>query len=352
MDSLFVDLKQLVHVEAAARVLFLFHERSAGQHVDAGSLQLSLDDLAVRRQVNEVISEFRRVVEPRGQGCSSRRTLGLDDPTDHQVLSLLHQLTHERFVIRVVSPHLVGLIKLKKGGRRHHFERDVHELVVRDHKGPADVDFRLLLVHKRFHHGVQLFPVADPHGEQEVVGDLPGWRQDQNDLVVGSGPVPRKDVVLLLHQGRVVNHLVESISFHRGSHGVGSPHAKCSESGVRVHLTCFVRRVHSENLGGHVVRILDEAGVFVDVATISVKETLQCGEVVGANRTKHPRHHLGFGYLALAQDVGGRVTDLLPHLSGCRQKDGHVHASALHSQWVHRQRVFLNAPDVVVDAVR
>ena len=219
--------------------------------------------------------------------------------------------------------------------------------------------------------------VAQAQRVAHQIGNRAVRRQHDDALVVGGRPPARLHVVLLFHNGGVAHHLAEHIGGVHGRHervGRTGAHTEGGERRVRIDLAHPVLGVAVEDLGHHVVGVLDGVHVAVDVAAVLVEEQLERGEVVVLQACEHIGDHARLGHVA----VGGRVV-LVPVLAtlkahfrkrvvagalarrispvarapigGHAHERRHVEARGHDLQRVHRQRLLLGALDVVVHAV-
>ena len=375
LQRLLVDAEQVLHREIRARFLFL-GELLAVEHVDGRVIQLLLHDGGLGGLLDQMARQLGRVVDAHGKRRGLRVRPRLHDADDFQLLAGVHEPLHVLLVAGFVDPDLVLLVIGVEVGGGHHLQRHAHDLVVGEREVVVGA-FHVLLVHELVDHVLQHRVIAQPQGIAHQIGHRAVRGQHHDALVVGGRPPARLHVVLLFHNGGVAHHLAEHIGGVHGRHervGRTGAHTEGGERRVRVDLAHPVLGVAVEDLGHHVVGVLDGVHVAVDVAAVLVEEQLERGEVVVLQAREHVGDHTRLGHLA----VGGRVV-LVPVLATLKAHfrkrvvagalarrispvarapiDGHAHerrhveARGHDLQRVHRQRLLLGALDVVVHAV-
>ena len=375
LQRLLVDAEQVLHREIRARFLLL-GELLAVEHVDGRVIQLLLHDGGLGGLLDQMARQLGRVVDAHGKRRGLRVRPRLHDADDFQLLAGVHEPLHVLLVAGFVDPNLVLLVVGVEVGGGHHLQRHAHDLVVGEREVVVGA-FHVLLVHELVDHVLEHRVIAQAQGVTHQIGHRAVRGQHHDALVVGGRPPARLHVVLLFHNGGVAHHLAEHISrVHRGHERVGrtGAHTEGGERRVRVDLAHPVLSVAVEDLGHHVVGVLDGVHIAVDVAAVLVEEQLERGEVVVLQAREHVGDHARLGHLAL----GGRVV-LVPVLAALKAHfrkrvvagalarrvspvarsaiDGHAHerrhveTGGHDLQRVHRQGVFLGALDVVVHAV-
>ena len=375
LQRLLVDAEQVLHREIRARFLFL-GELLAVEHVDGRVIQLLLHDGGLGGLLDQMARQLGRVVDAHRKRRGLRVRSRLHNADDLQLLAGVHEPLHVLLVAGFVDPDLVLLVIGVEVGGGHHLQRHAHDVVV----GEGEVvvgAFHVFLVHKLVDHILQHRMVAQAQRVAHQIGNRAVRRQHDDALVVGGRPPARLHVVLLFHNGGVAHHLAEHIGGVHGRHervGRTGAHTEGGERRVRIDLAHPVLGVAVEDLGHHVVGVLDGVHVAVDVAAVLVEEQLERGEVVVLQACEHIGDHARLGHVA----VGGRVV-LVPVLAtlkahfrkrvvagalarrispvarapigGHAHERRHVEARGHDLQRVHRQRLLLGALDVVVHAV-
>jgi len=200
-ESVLVHGHQRTHIEIAVlRILRLVGESASGKDVDVRIGQLFLDDLGLGCLVDQVGGQIGGVVQARGKcrrGCPAPRP---DDAGDAQLLTAVHEVSHEIGVAALVGPDVVGRVESIVIGGIHQLERHIHDLVVGECLVPVGRGDDRLIIDQLLHHGIQLGGIAKSHGVQHEIAHPAVVSQHHDDLVVAGRPVAGNDVVLRLDQ--------------------------------------------------------------------------------------------------------------------------------------------------------
>ena len=277
-------------------------EAKTGEHVHGGSSLLLVDDLALGVLLENVVGEHLGIADSAGDAGCGCAILGADDTGDLYLHAVLcdEAVLIEGEAIAHIGPYvvdlvtaldgigLVGLDEKVGGGEKLELQAKQILVGVGIHLGGL-----VVAAHQVSHLVLDVLGIKHTEHIEGHLADLVVGVDYQDDLVVLGGPLTCDDLVLLVEDILIVDHLGKYVHTHRHSsaHFHKLAHARegtahVGEEGLHAHLHSALGVVDLEVV---VVCILNIADVVLQLICVLLEILLERLEVVlyGGGHSAH-----------------------------------------------------------------